>query len=61
MQWLLTLAAILYSVAAVLLMVFVSSFGVLLAIYFRTRRRTPELPDVTDDALPSHLEFVAIR
>jgi cellulose synthase/poly-beta-1,6-N-acetylglucosamine synthase-like glycosyltransferase len=50
---LLTMAAVFYVVAGVLLTLFVGSFGVLLAIYGRTRRRAPQPPALDDADLPS--------
>ncbi len=52
-QTLLTLAAVVYLAAALLLTIFVGSFGVLLIIYARTRRQSPPLPTVDDADWPS--------
>ncbi len=49
----LVLAAVLYVVAALILLVFVGSFGVLLVIYWRSRHQTIPLPDVDAADLPS--------
>jgi cellulose synthase/poly-beta-1,6-N-acetylglucosamine synthase-like glycosyltransferase len=53
MNLLLTVAAGLYVAAGVLLMFFIGSFGVLLVIYWRTRRQTPQPPVLDDADLPS--------
>ncbi len=50
---LLVLAAMLYGVAALLITIFAGSFGVLLVVYWRTRRDRPEIPQVADADLPS--------
>ena len=49
----LVLAAMMYVLAGVFLLVFVSSFGVLLVLYLRTRHQKPVLRQVADDDLPS--------
>jgi cellulose synthase/poly-beta-1,6-N-acetylglucosamine synthase-like glycosyltransferase len=49
----LTLLAIIYTLTAVALTIFVSSFGVLLAIYFFTRHKRPTLPVINETELPS--------
>jgi cellulose synthase/poly-beta-1,6-N-acetylglucosamine synthase-like glycosyltransferase len=54
---LLTLAAILYIAAVVVLMLFISSFGALLVIYFGTRRQKPALPQID----PADLPFVTVQ
>ena len=46
-------ATVLYGVAAGLLTVFVSGYGVLLVLFWRTRRYPPAAPAVNDDDLPS--------
>ncbi len=46
-------AAILYVVSAVFLTIFVSSFGVLLVIYYFTKHKHPVRPEVSDDELLS--------
>lgn len=49
---LLVLAAIVYMAAAVLVAVFVASFGVLLLIYARTYRNVPSFPPIEESDLP---------
>lgn len=46
-------AALIYLVCTLLLALFVGSFGVLLAIYARTRSRSEATPALTNDQLPS--------
>jgi cellulose synthase/poly-beta-1,6-N-acetylglucosamine synthase-like glycosyltransferase len=46
-------ATAVYLAGAAFLVVFTASFGVLLGIYLFTRRRSPTLPQITDDQLPS--------
>lgn len=66
---LLALLAGLYVVAAVLLSIFVLSFGVLLLIYFFRRNQPPQAPPVSDDELLSvtvqlplyNEQYVAVR
>ncbi len=53
LQVLLELATALYILAAGLLAVFVGSFGVLIALYLRTRHDEAPLPAVSDDDLPA--------
>lgn len=50
---LLTLIALLYVLAGFTLSIFVSTFGVLLVIFFFTRKNPPRAPQVTDDELLS--------
>lgn len=50
---LLSIAAVLYIVCALLLAIFIGSFGVLLVIYLFKRAEPLVLPDVSDEALPS--------
>lgn len=52
-QGVLALAAALYVAATGLLALFVGSFGVLIALYLRTRHRSTPLPPVRDDDLPA--------
>ena len=53
LEAILNIAAILYTLGAAFLVVFIGGFGVLLLIYFRTRQRTPQRPVVSDEALLS--------
>lgn len=53
MPVLVVIAVALYVVAALFVVLFTASFGVLLVIYAITRRRAPLAPTVTDDELPS--------
>jgi cellulose synthase/poly-beta-1,6-N-acetylglucosamine synthase-like glycosyltransferase len=53
MDLLLHLTALIYLVAAAFLFIFAGSFGLLLVLYFITRRRAPVLPIVADDDLLS--------
>jgi cellulose synthase/poly-beta-1,6-N-acetylglucosamine synthase-like glycosyltransferase len=46
-------AAVVYLAGAAFLVVFTASFGVLLGIYLFTRQRSPALPQISDDRLPS--------
>ncbi len=52
MRWAMGLAVALYVGAALLLTLFVGSFGVLLLVWVRTRRQSVPLPRVPEEALP---------
>lgn len=53
LQVLLGVATAIYAIAAGLLALFVGSFGVLLALYLRTRHREAPVPAMSDDDLPA--------
>lgn len=69
MDLLLSILAVAYVAAGIALSIFVSSFGVLLVIYFLTRRHPPQAPQVADDDLLSvtvqlplyNEQYVAVR
>lgn len=69
MDFILDIFVVLYVVAGLTLTVFVSTFGLLLVIFARTRTQPPEAPQVSDDELLSvtvqlplyNEQYVAVR